>query len=187
MFSLSSSSTPCWIWCFGSFLFGLVLFSSSSCFSLTLFHLSPPLQCSFSFISCKRLDSRLLPENNRLQVFRTNTENHRPGLLWKSITASFFVKGILDFLLNAEITRPRGLTEEARERRLEPILNEVAERRVMLYDTATQRAWLVPTISTILLMVRVHVREDPSMLDKLPPATPSWDAAQEAMAVIRAK
>ena len=139
---------------------------------------------------CKHVEVHLCNEQgsiNRLDVSGAHAEKHMPGLLWKSITASFSVRGILGFLLNAEITRPRGLTEEARERRLQPMLNEAIERPVMLYDTATQRAWLVPTISAILLMVRVHVREDPSLLAKLPPATPSWDAAQEAMAVIRAK
>ena len=67
------------------------------------------------------------------------------------------------------------------------MLNEAVERPVMLYDTATQRAWLVPTISAVLLMVRVHVREDTSLLAKLPPAVPSFDAAHEAMAVITDK
>ena len=135
---------------------------------------------------CKHVEVHLCNEQgsvNRLQVSGANTERHRLGLLWKSITASFSVKG--GFLAGAEIIRPRGLIEEARERRLEPMINEAIERPVMLYDTATQRAWLVPTISAILLMVRVHVRENPSLLAKLRPAMPSWDAAREAMAVIR--
>ena len=139
---------------------------------------------------CKHVEVHLCNEQgsiNRLQVSGANTEKHMPGLLWKSITASLSFKGILGLLLGAEIIRPRGLREEAGERRFPPMLDEASETPVMLYDTATQRAWLVPTISAILLMVRVHVREDTSMLAKLPPALPSFDAAHEARAVIRDK
>lgn len=137
---------------------------------------------------CKHVEVHLCTEQgsiNRIQVSGARTEKHRPGLLWKSVTAGFPGKGI-NFLLGGEITRPQGLAEEARERRLQPMLNEAMDTSVILYDLASDRAWLVPTISVILLMIRIYAREDPSLLAKLPPATPSWDAATEAMTVIRA-
>ncbi|KAL9129982.1 MAG: hypothetical protein Q9175_007142 [Cornicularia normoerica] len=109
---------------------------------------------------------------NRIQVSGARTEKHRPGLLWKSVTAGFPGKGI-NFLLAGEITRPQGLAEEARERRLQPMLNEAMDTPVILYDLASDRAWLIPTMSVILLMIRICAREDPSLLAKLPPATPS--------------
>lgn len=137
---------------------------------------------------CKHVEVHLCTEQgsiNRIQVSGARTEKHRSGLLWKSVTAGFPGKGFLSLALGADITRPRGLAEEAKERRLQPMLNEAMDTPVIISDLASDRAWLVPTISVILLMSRVYAREDPSLLAKLPPATPSWDAATEAMTVIR--
>ncbi len=138
---------------------------------------------------CKHVEVDLCTQQgsiNRIQISGAPTEKHRSGLLLKSITAGFPGKGTLSLALGAEIIRPRSLTEEAKERRLSPMLNEAMDTAVILYDLASDRAWLVPTIGVILLMVRISARDDPSLLAKVPPATPSWDAASKAMAVIRA-
>ena len=139
---------------------------------------------------CKHVEVHLCNEQGSIdliQVSGASTEEHRPGLLWKSIMAGIFGKGFVNLTLSAEIIRPRRLTDEAKKRRLRPMLDEAKYTPVILYDLASDRARLVPTVSVILLMIRINARDDQELLAKLPAAIPSWDAAAEAMKVIEEK
>ena len=138
---------------------------------------------------CKNVEVHLCTEHGSvddIQISGARTEKHRLGFLWKSITLGLRGKGILSLALSADVVRPQGLADEAEERGLKPMLNEAKDTPLILYDTASERAWLVPTVSVLLLMIRIYASKNQALLAKVRPATPSWDAATEAMTVIEA-